>query len=205
MFAHSPDSPLTLDKRPISVDYPFAIQDIELTNHCLMKCVMCPRTHHMTRQLGHMSFETFKNVMDQWAAVDPKFSGTDVVWLHHYGESLVHPEFDRFIRYGRQVGAPVGLSINPLILTPPLAQRLIDAAPHTLWMALDGHDDKTFEAIRGIPRAYEKSKANALRFAKMKNGSGVDTHLEVIMINFPDNQQSIAEVTRILERGAGRG
>jgi hypothetical protein len=70
------------------------------------------------------------------------------------------------------------------------------ARPHTLWMALDGHDDKSFETVRGIPNAYEKSKANALRFAKMKSDSGLKIHLQVIMINFPDNQQSITEVTR---------
>ena len=190
LFATAVEFDGALEHRPISVDHPFVIQDIELTNHCPMKCVMCPRTHNMTRSLGHMSFETFRRIMDQWAAFDPTFGGTDVVWFHHYGESLVHPEFDRFIRYGRKKGAPVGLSINPIMLSKPISERLIEAEPHTLWIALDGHDDQTFHAIRGVPNAYEKSKANALRFAKMKAERNPDTHLEVIMINFPANKAS---------------
>jgi radical SAM protein with 4Fe4S-binding SPASM domain len=190
-----PTGPVTLATRPLVVDHPFILQDIELTNHCPMKCVMCPRTENMTRALGHMTFDTFQRIVDEWADIDPTFGGAKTVWLHHYGESLVHPEFDRFIKYAPSKGMPAGLSINPIMLTRPLAERLLLAEPHTLWIALDGHDNETFQAIRGIPNAYEKSKANALQFAQMKAERKSDTHLQVIMINFPDNQKSIAEVT----------
>lgn len=203
LFSPYPEAPLGFETRPIEVDYPFVLQDIELTNHCPMKCVMCPRTHSMTRELGHMSFATFKNLIDQWHALDPTYGNSRVVWLHHYGESLVHPQFDKFIKYGRTLGVPVGLSINPLILTPPIAKRLIESEPHTLWIALDGHDNESFENVRGVPRAYEKSKLNALRFAEMKAASECSTNVELIMINFPQNGPSIDQVTEFWSKIAG--
>src|SRR5690606_22110033 len=73
--------------------------------------------------------------------------------------------------------------------------RLLDAQPSALLLALDGHDDETFYKIRGIPNAYEKSKAQALSFIAKKHASGAKIRLHVIMVNFPKNAESIAEMT----------
>jgi hypothetical protein len=39
--------------------HPFSIANIELTNRCPMRCVMCPRTHRMGRPQGYMNFDVF--------------------------------------------------------------------------------------------------------------------------------------------------
>ena len=44
---------------------PPKIYNLETTNHCPYKCIMCPRTYDMTRPLGHMDFELFKDIVDQ--------------------------------------------------------------------------------------------------------------------------------------------
>ena len=38
---------------------------VELTNHCPMRCEMCPRTHRMTRPLGYMDREIYVRVIEQ--------------------------------------------------------------------------------------------------------------------------------------------
>lgn len=186
--------PRYAEDRTVQVDAPPAIFSFELTNHCPFRCIMCARTNNMTRAEGHMSFDTFKKAVDEFVALNPEYARTQDVWLHGFGESLVHPEFGRFMRYAIEQGINAGLSINPLMLTKKVASDLLDAAPGHLYVALDGHDDASFEKIRGVKNAYDKSKRRLLKFLKEKARRGVKTRITLSMIDFPNNRHSIEEV-----------
>ena len=45
-------------------DKAFVLFNIELTNRCPFKCVMCARTHSMTRAQGDMTFDMFSRAID---------------------------------------------------------------------------------------------------------------------------------------------
>ena len=186
--------PRYAEDRTVRVDTPPAIFSFELTNLCPFKCIMCARTNNMTRAEGHMSFATFKKAVDEFVALNPGYARSQEVWLHGFGESLVHPEFAKFMRYAIDQGVNAGLSINPLMLTKKVASDLLDAAPGHLYVALDGHDDASFEKIRGVPNAYHKSKKRLLKFLAEKERRGVRTKITLSMIDFPGNRQSIEEV-----------
>jgi radical SAM protein with 4Fe4S-binding SPASM domain len=111
--------------------------------------------------------------------------------LHGFGESAVHPQFDHFIRYAEERGVNTCLSVNPIVLTPEISDRLLDAGPSLLFMSLDGHDDETFSQIRGLPHAYGRSKANLLRFLDCKRQRGITTKIVLSMIDFSLNDKSI--------------
>jgi radical SAM protein with 4Fe4S-binding SPASM domain len=177
--------------RAVQVDYPFGVFNLELTNRCPLKCVMCPRTVDMTRQEGLMNGDLFRKVIDELAASHPEWSRQAPVRLHGYGESLVHPQFDELIRYAEQRGVVTGLSLNPIMLTDDVARRLLDAEPSLLYIALDGHDDASFAAIRGLPAAYIKSQANLLRFLERKKNMNSRTRVVLSMIDFHLNEASI--------------
>lgn len=175
---------------------PFGIHNIELTNKCPMKCVMCPRTHEMTRDQGLMDFDTFAAVIDQLANANPGFSAQNTVWLHHFGESLMHPDFARFIRYGADKGVRLGMSINPIMLKPDVTEALLESGIHELRISLDGHDDESFFQVRGVKNAFERSKENLLAFLAAKIEKGAKTRVELSMIGFKLNQDSIPEMKR---------
>jgi radical SAM protein with 4Fe4S-binding SPASM domain len=178
--------------RSVIAAAPVGLFNVELTNTCPFRCVMCPRTNNMRRAQGLMDFETFKTIVDEYVAANPAAAATEETWLHHFGESLGHPEFAKFIRYAVSKGIRrAALSINPLMLTPKVARELLEAQPHRLYLALDGHDDASFFAIRGVKDAYEKSKYNALEFLKLKMKTGSKTLVHIGMINFSLNQESI--------------
>jgi radical SAM protein with 4Fe4S-binding SPASM domain len=80
--------------------------------------------------------------------------------LHHLGESLLHPELDRFIATASGRGLPVELSVNPALLEPELGHRLLEAGLRRLVISLDGMDDETSTALRGPPASYERSERN---------------------------------------------
>lgn len=177
--------------RTVEVSYPFGVFNLEITNRCPMKCVMCPRTNDMTRDEGHMSFDLFRKVIDELVECNPEWSAQVPVRLHGFGEVAVHPQFDRFIRYGEECGVNICLSVNPIVLTPEISDRLLQADPSLVYMSLDGHDDETFVKIRGLPHAYGQSKANLLRFLQWKRQRGITTKIVFSMIDFYLNGESI--------------
>lgn len=193
---------LARDRQAI-VDYPFAVFNIELTNRCPFKCVMCPRTNSMTRAQGLMEFDLFQKIIDEFIAANPHFARTSEIWLHGFGESLVHPEFARFMRYATDRGVFAGLSINPLMLTPETAAELLEANPAHLYISLDGHDNESFEKIRGVKNAYDRSKERLLAFLERKVAGGYRTRVTLSMIDFSLNQASIEKMAAYWESVPG--
>jgi radical SAM protein with 4Fe4S-binding SPASM domain len=183
-------------ERSLDVLHSFGVFNIEITNRCPLKCVMCPRTLDMTRAEGLMDFSIFRKIIDELMCCNPAWSNKVPVRLHGFGESLVHPQFDEFIRYAEARGVQTCLSINPIVLTRAIADRLLQAAPSLLYISLDGHNDDTFVRIRGLAHAYERSKDNLLQFLHSKRKKCVQTRIVLSMIDFCLNEHSVAVAQR---------
>ncbi len=181
-------------ERKIKVDHPFGIFNIELTNRCPMKCVMCPRTNYMTREQGFMDFQLFKKIIDELAEVNPSFHNDKTVWLHHFGESLLHPEFDSFIKYAAEKNIRTGLSVNPMMLSDKNSIALLNSGLHILYLSLDGHNDESFSKIRGVNNMYETSRSNMINFLNLKKENPCSMKIILSMIDFSLNEESIAAV-----------
>lgn len=182
---------------------PWRVFNVELTNRCPFSCIMCARTNNMTREQGLMDFDTFKAIVDEYAAASPGRAAAEITWLHHFGESLVHPEFGRFIRYAASKGLRPALSVNPLMLKPAVARELLESGVAHLNISLDGHDDASFEKIRGVKDAFEKSKQNLLEFLKLKIELGCKTRIILSMIDFSMNRDSIEQLRAYWESVPG--
>ncbi len=185
------------------MDNTFTVFNIELTNHCVMKCVMCPRTNNMTRPLGFMDFNIFAKAIDEIHAYRPDGNDAETLWLHHFGESLLHPEFDRCIAYAEERHIRTGLSINPIMLTGKVADRLIAARPRVLYISLDGHDDESFHEIRGMKNAYLKSRERLIEFLNKKTTSISQTAIILSMVDFNLNHDSIERTREYWESVKG--
>lgn len=172
------------------------IYDIELTNRCPMKCVMCPRTEHMSRGLGDMDQVLYRRIIDELIEITPQQRlSKKKLRLHHFGESLVHPEFAPMIRYASERGIKISLSINPLMLKEKIADELLGSGIDEVLISLDGHDNASFEKIRGVPDAYEDSVIRLEKFVEKKVERGLDMTIKVSMIDFGLNRNSIEKVS----------
>lgn len=201
---HAPLVTINLNPVKVSESAPFArnrpklskrppmIYNFELTNRCPFSCIMCARTNNMTRPEGLMSFELFKKIIDQLDSYS--VDKTKPMWLHGFGESLVHPEFDLFMKYASQKGFNVGLSINPFLLTKKIANRLLLSQPKHLYIAIDGHNNDSFEKIRGMKNAYDKSVQRLENFITLKNEISPNTKIDIGMIDFDLNHSSISSM-----------
>ena len=185
------------------MERPFSIFNIELTNQCIMSCVMCPRTNNMTRPRGFMDFGLYRTAIDELADCNPGFGTTEVLWLHHFGESLLHPAFGSFIAYASAKNIRTGLSINPFMLREPVIDELLAAGPHVLYISLDGHDDETFKKIRGMEGAYDISKQRLMDLLRKKISAGSGIQIILSMIDFDLNRRSIEHSRKYWESVPG--
>lgn len=169
--------------------------NIEITNRCPLKCVMCARTTDMTREVGDIDMALYTKIVDDLAAISPpRRMKNRLLRLHQFGESLVHPEFDRMIRYAADKGFRVALSINPVLLKDSIADRLLESGIDSLFISLDGHDDESFYQIRGLKNSYGRSVERLEKFLSKKRALGRTMHIELSMINFKLNRESISEM-----------
>lgn len=116
---------------------------LELTNNCPMTCQMCPRSHSMKRPLGHMLREVYVKVLEEAALA------TSHMFLHHFGDSLLHPELGDFIGEATRRGIRSYLSANPVLLTRDRIRAVVDHGLHELVLSLDGITAETSAAVRG--------------------------------------------------------
>lgn len=117
--------------------------NVELTNHCNQRCVLCPR-QGFTRPLGFMEPAVFARVARECAA-----HGTRL-WLHFLGEPLLHRRLVDLVRLAKEVGvAEVGLSTNGVALHGKLADGLLDAGLDRLECSMDAGDAEAYQAMRG--------------------------------------------------------
>jgi len=177
--------------KTVVTSHPYGVFNVELTNKCPMRCVMCPRTYDMTREQGTMTFDIFSKVINELVADNPKWGQDNKVWLHHFGESLLHPEVGKFIKYAISLNIKASLSVNPLMLSDKLAEELLRAETSLLYMSLDGHDDRSFGEIRGLAGAYKQSHDNLLAFLHLKRTMDSATRVVVSMVDFHLNESSI--------------
>jgi radical SAM protein with 4Fe4S-binding SPASM domain len=68
---------------------------------------------------------------------------------------------------------------------------LIESPPSYLMVALDGHDDESFERIRGVRNAYDFSVERLHHYLERKVAAKVPTFVELGMIDFAENAESL--------------
>lgn len=103
---------------------------IELTNLCNLSCAGCFR-NSMKRKTGIMSLETFQRTL----SVCAKMKLTDL-WLHNWGEPLLHPDLIKFVALASRK-FKVGFASNGTLLTIPTLMNLKDAGLSQLDLSLN--------------------------------------------------------------------
>ncbi len=172
------------------------VYQIELTNHCPMTCQMCPRTHSMHRPHGFMSLELFRSIIDQAVRSTPH------VFLHHFGDSLLHPALGECIRYASERGIWCYLSANPALLNETRIRALVDNGLHELVLSLDGVTASTSRAVRG-PAAenVERAERRIGELIEYRKQAGRTT--PVIILQIVRQKQNVHEVDAWLRKWKG--
>lgn len=160
------------------------IFQIELTNHCNLKCPMCPHDL-MTRDKGFIDADLFR------LAVDQVRSYSDSIRLHNMGESLLHPRFDTLIRYAHDAGMRTILSTNATALTESVGERVLNTQLDSLLISFDGASKETYETLRDGAK-YDKVIIKIEKFLALKKRTGTKRpRVTMSLINMPMTEHEI--------------
>jgi MoaA/NifB/PqqE/SkfB family radical SAM enzyme len=164
--------------------------NLELTNHCNQRCVLCPR-QEFTRPLGFMERAVYERVVRECAAHATR------LWLHFLGEPLLHRGLVSMIRFAKEAGVcEVGLSTNAVALHGRLADDLIASGLDRLECSLDADDRAGYLAMRGRDH-FERVKENVEGFLARKQALGSER--PVTSIQFMRTPAVEASLDRLVE------
>jgi radical SAM protein with 4Fe4S-binding SPASM domain len=116
---------------------------LEPTNHCNLRCVMCPNGAGMVNiTKGYMEFDFFTAIVDELSGY------ASAITLAVGGESLLHPRFMDMVRYISSKGIKVLLNTNATLLTKEMSEELLTTGIAYLSFAFDGFNKKSYEKAR---------------------------------------------------------
>ncbi len=169
--------------------------NIETTNYCNMKCVMCPRTDLMTRKNIWIDDDAFLNIVDQiqpysnqdlekfWDFVENEYGVNDeertentfyfrvvsrCVILHGYGEPLLDKNIVERVQACAKRGIPTYFSCTPANLTVERAKAVMDAGLTVFKFSIDALDDEWQKKIRGNQNNFDASYRTILEVIELK-------------------------------------
>jgi radical SAM protein with 4Fe4S-binding SPASM domain len=151
---------ISINKRRTALAYPPPIINIEPTNICNLKCIMCPH-ESLKRKQGFMDMLIFEKVL---AGITYKPLS---IGLWNIGEPLLHPEIVTMVQRCSDKSFPSYIFTNATLLTRELSRGLIRAGLQRIVFSFEGEDPAAYEQMR--PGAlYGQTLANIIEFLKIK-------------------------------------
>ena len=123
---------------------------LELTFRCNLRCQHCYVSHGHQGIPGQKEMTTseIRNILDQ--LVDE-----GCLWLLLTGgEPMIRRDFLDIYTYAKRIGLLLTLFTNGSMLTPRLADALVELRPFKIEITLYGRTQETYEHVTGIPGSY---------------------------------------------------
>jgi len=178
-------------KRRIVNDFPLHV-DIESTNACNLRCIMCPR-NFMTEKIGYMEWALFKKIIDEGAEYR-----LPSIKLNYRGEPLLHPRLPEMVAYAKKKEIiEVQFNTNGLSLNEKKTGELLDAGLDRIIFSFDGATKETYERIR-TGSNYERVVSNIKALVKMRNGRGLKRpSVRVQMVKMKENEHEVEDFLKM--------
>lgn len=202
------------------------IFNIETTNYCNMKCVMCPRTIYMTRKNIWIEDEMFEQVLNNikpynekdldnfwnWLEKDTNYKWEEVsengfyfsvisrcLVLHGYGEPFLDKYLIKRLKLCKDKGIPTYFSCTPATMTVEKAVEAMENGLTVLKFSLDALDDDSFKAIRGNKANYDDSIKKIEKLIQIKKEKNYSTLFVPCMIALNNDSKSKEDQKKFLE------
>lgn len=123
-------------------DFP-RLLDIEATNSCNFRCLMCPTGNHsMRRKTGFMSDEVYFKIINEI-----KKTRTPLRFIQ-WGEPLLHPRITEFLCIAHGHGILTHLNTNGSKLSQEIIEELIGSGLDSIKFSFQGVDAKGYLEMR---------------------------------------------------------
>jgi radical SAM protein with 4Fe4S-binding SPASM domain len=193
------------------------IFNIETTNYCNMKCVMCARTELMTRDNIWIDDDTFLKVIDQiqphssedldkfWGFIEREYNSygnepsentfyfrvvSRCIILHGFGEPLLDKKIVDRVKACSDRGLSTYFSCVPANLTVERAEDVMKAGLTVFKFSIDALDDEWQKKIRGKQNNFEAAYRTILDIIDLKEAKGYKTLLVPCMIALSEDEKA---------------
>jgi radical SAM protein with 4Fe4S-binding SPASM domain len=151
---------LAVGLRPETVTTKINSIQIEPTKRCNQQCPMCTQPRLSKDEKGDMSFEQFRNIIDQLPHVTS-------LKLQGLGEIFVNREIWSMLEYARNKKIRTLFATNGFLLKPNSCQQLCELGDVDVRFSMDTLDPVQYKRIRGIDH-FERVKSNIALFTNTK-------------------------------------
>lgn len=142
--------------------------DIELNTHCNKICRKCFQSFNPLEK-ALMPFDLVQKILKEYA----KKKGKSVKFTFR-GEPLLYPQLYDAIKLGKELNIPhIILNTNALLLTPSMANDLIEAGLDEIIYSIDACYPITYEKLQGLGFRNITRNIITLHFLKQLHGKGV--------------------------------
>ena len=150
--------------------------DIEITNHCNLKCLFCSRLI-MKRSKGFMTEILFKKIVDECSQYNTPIRFT--LW----GEPFLHPKIIDFCRYVKSKILLLHITSNGLLIKESDMKSLINLGVDSIVFSFQGATKEQYEIMRNNNK-YDRLKMNVLKMVELrKDKLKPFIHISSTMIN----------------------
>ncbi len=155
----------------------------ELTNHCNLRCLMCPNSQEDLREKGFMDFALFKKFLEE----NPRLN---LVQLNGWGEPFLHSGIIDFIRFAKSKAKRVYLYSNGTMIEGELISKILDSGLDRIVISIDGVD-QTYERIRNY--SYAKIENQVKELIEKRDRTKSSLVIDVSMVGSRETQENIEQ------------
>ena len=168
--------------------------NLELTNHCNLRCTICPVNTTMRRPKGFMDPALFRRIIDENA-------GFHFILAFQWGEPLLHPQFFELVRYAADRGVRTMITSNGTHLSPENRRKLLACGLERITFSVDGDAESHF-AIRSYE--LEKLRRDVRLLIAERDAAGSALKIDVSMVVDASTEHALpafrAEWTDVVDR-----
>lgn len=173
---------LILDTKPTFLQ-------LEITNYCNAKCIMCPHIYQGNAGAKHLSKDTFSRLEELLPYIE-------VAVLHGNGEPFMNPNFEEYLKEYRRYGIAISACTNLSIFDSQIA-TIVDNCFDDIRVSCDACSKEIYEKIR-----------TGLSFDQFVQNLGIlktCCHNVKKILTFVVMRQNISQITAMVDFAAKYG
>lgn len=167
---------------------------VELTLRCPLTCAHCynnlPKGDRKARS-AELSYEEHCRIVDE-------ITETGCLWLLYTGgEIFARKDFLDIYTYAKKKGLLITLFTNGTLITPEIADYLVDWRPFAIEITLYGRTRDTYEKLTGIPGSYDR----CMRGIQLLMERNLPLRLKTVAVSI--NRHEVWDMKRFAEEELG--
>jgi radical SAM protein with 4Fe4S-binding SPASM domain len=167
---------------------------IEVTRRCPLDCVHCYNSLPIRDQEARskeLTYEEHCRILDGIAEAG-------CFWLLFTGgEIFVRKDFLDIYTYAKQKGLLITLFTNGVLITPEIADYLVEWRPFAIEISLYGRTRETYERVTGVPGSYDR----CMRGIHLLIERGLPLKLKTVAMTI--NKHELWDMKRLVEKELG--